>query len=72
MRGCPMARKRALLVALTLVAVAVALTPEAAADHTCGGGDDELTRTVVYVCEGWHGGYCEGKYLNYGWYGRCI
>ncbi len=67
-----MSTKLVLLVALSLAIGAVAVAPTATAAHTCGDPGDEILGTIVYVCEGWHGGSCDGKYLNYGWYGICI
>lgn len=68
-----MSMKLTLLVAVAILGAAIAVAPTASADHTCGGlGDDEVMRTVVYLCDGYHGHACDGKFIHYGWYGRCI
>ncbi len=69
---------------LALVALAFSLVPTASAAHNCpiedlswtGVGERPMNhalRTADAVCDGYHGGYCDGKYLDYGWYGLiCI
>lgn len=62
----------------------IALTPTAAAGHNCpvenyswtgGLGERQINaglRLADAACDGYHGGSCDGKYLDYGWYGICI
>lgn len=70
----------AALVAATLL---VAVTPTASADHNCSLEDvtwtgvgasiiNPLLQTADGACDGYHGHACDGKWLDYGWFGHCF
>ncbi len=73
----------ALLATAALFTAGVAFVPTASADHNCALEDltwtglgerpiNEGIRLADQACDGYHGHSCDGKYLDYGWYGRCI